>query len=58
MTSYHAYKVGFPELGYLKLTQISRMRYVIPMPGPMSEHQFFYFILLLYIILSTCGLSL
>ena len=38
-TSYHAYKVGSPELGYLKLTRIARMQYVTPMPGPISERQ-------------------
>ena len=38
-TSYCAYEVGSPELGYLKLTQIARIWYVTPMPSPMSEHQ-------------------
>ena len=38
-TSYCAYEVGSPELGYLKLTQIAGTWYVTPTPGPVSEHQ-------------------
>ena len=38
-TSYRAYEVGSPELGYLKLTRITRTWYVTPTPGPVSECQ-------------------
>ena len=38
-TLYHAYKVGSPESGYLKLTRIAGTWYVTPMPGTMSERQ-------------------
>ena len=38
-TLYHAYEVGTPELGYLKLMRIAGMLYITPTPSPMSEYQ-------------------